>query len=175
MLPDETLQDMGPVRHLASGRPVTLAAAYAPQYAGGGRDALTDGLKGEATHRDSAWQGFHGVDLDAVIDLGAAVSSPRVEVTFLQEVPVGIYLPTDVVLSASQDGKAFIEVRTVTPEVSGDGNTAFVRSVTARFDGVSPRYLRVRARNRGTIPEGHRAAGAPAWLFVDEITVKSGP
>ena len=33
------------------------------------------------------------------------------------------------------------------------------------------RYVRVRGRTIGTIPAEHKAAGQPAWLFVDEILV----
>jgi hexosaminidase len=34
------------------------------------------------------------------------------------------------------------------------------------------RYIRVTAANIGTCPPGHKAAGAKAWLFIDEIMVE---
>jgi hypothetical protein len=40
-------------------------------------------------------------------------------------------------------------------------------------EGTGPaRYVRVRARNRGLLPDWHPAAGEYAWLFVDEIVVE---
>ena len=34
------------------------------------------------------------------------------------------------------------------------------------------RYVRVRARNFGRIPDWHPGRGSPAFIFVDEITVE---
>lgn len=34
------------------------------------------------------------------------------------------------------------------------------------------RYIRFKATNIGVVPNGHEAAGQPAWLFIDEIEVK---
>ena len=35
------------------------------------------------------------------------------------------------------------------------------------------RYVRIIARNIAKIPEGQRAAGRPAWLFVSEIVINN--
>jgi hypothetical protein len=44
---------------------------------------------------------------------------------------------------------------------------------TSRAEGltVAAWYVRLRAWNIGRIPVGHPAAGAKAWLFVDEVLV----
>ena len=36
---------------------------------------------------------------------------------------------------------------------------------------TSARYVKVFARNYGTIPQWHPGAGYPAFIFVDEITI----
>ena len=174
MLPDEALAACAcsSLQHLAREKPLRLNTAYAKQYSGGGNSALTDGNTGRPTHTDRAWQGYHGVDLDAVIDLETPVASPRVAVTFLQEIPVGIYMPTQVVFSVSTNGLEFVAVKTVSPGISETNAAVAVRTVSARLDGTVPRYVRVQARTLGKIPTGMRSAGQPAWLFADEIVIK---
>ncbi len=36
---------------------------------------------------------------------------------------------------------------------------------------ANARYIKVVAKNYGTIPDGQDGASNPAWLFVDEIQV----
>ena len=175
MLPDEALRALRtPDRHAAWQRPVRLGTAYAKQYPGAGDASLTDGNKGQPTPSDKAWQGYHGVDLDAVVDLQNPVASPQVSVTFLQQIAVGIYMPTQVVFSVSQDGKAFTAVKAVAPGIPVTDKAVAVHRVAARLDGTEPRYVRVQAFNLGKIPAGMRSAGNPAWLFVDELEIRPG-
>ena len=42
----------------------------------------------------------------------------------------------------------------------------------ARVDNVQARYVRVVAKNIGTIPDWHPGAGGKAWIFADEIIVE---
>ena len=37
---------------------------------------------------------------------------------------------------------------------------------------VIARYVKVLAKNYGTLPEGHQGVGGDAFIFVDEIEVK---
>ena len=59
------------------------------------------------------------------------------------------------------------------PTISSDDELA-IELIRADVEATA-RYLRVRAANVGTLPAGHRAAGQPAWLFVDEILVNPEP
>lgn len=169
MLSEAALRKLTPSGHAAKGCPVTLARSYAPQYPSAGRHALTDGETGAASHQDKAWQGFHGVDLEAVVDLGKPVPDPLVEMNFLENVRIGIYLPTNVIFSVSRDNRVFQAVSNVI--LRGSSDKISVEQVAARLEGHAPRYLRVQAFSLGVIPGGHRSAGAPAWLFADEIRV----
>jgi hypothetical protein len=45
------------------------------------------------------------------------------------------------------------------------------RSIAAADLNLRARYVKMRGVNIGTIPAGHPAAGAKAWLFVDELMV----
>jgi len=37
---------------------------------------------------------------------------------------------------------------------------------------VSARYVKVKAKNFGTLPNWHQGAGGDAFIFIDEITIK---
>ncbi len=159
-------------QHLALDRPVTLATAFAPQYPGGGAAGLTDGLQGRPDHRDRAWQGYLGVDLDATIDLGEVRAVQAVSATFLQSTPVGIWLPRSVEVAVSDDGKTFRVVATVAHDVPEKQEGPLTKAIGITLKDAKARYIRVRAKTLGTMPAWHPARGREAWLFVDEIVVK---
>ncbi len=53
------------------GRTITIKYPFAPQYsAGGGNIALIDHQHGGNDFRTGRWQGYEGVNLEAVVDLG---------------------------------------------------------------------------------------------------------
>ena len=175
MLPDEVLSapdPFEPVRHAGRGKPVTLATAPAATYAGDGAATLADGMVGETDH-SSAWLGFHGADLVATVDLGAATPLRSVAIHCLQARPLGIFVPANVEFEASDDGMTYRPLATVAPTIPPDKEQA-IELVRADVEATA-RYLRVRGRTIGTIPAGHKAAGQPAWLFVDEILVNPEP
>ncbi len=173
MIPDDALpKARPPVKHAARGRPVTLATPVDPRYPGGGDGALTDGLRAGPDHRDPHWQGFEGPDLSATIDLGEVTTVRRVGSSYLQSTPVGIYLPTQVEVAVSQDGKRFRVVGTTANDVPVNTEGPMTKVFAEEVKPVKTRYVRVRAKSIATIPAGQRAAGRKAWLFVDEITVE---
>ncbi len=162
----------GRIQHLALDRPVTLATKFAPQYTGGGAAGLTDGFRGRPDHRDQAWQGYLGRDLDATIDLGEVRAVGSVNATFLQSTSVGIWLPRSVEVAVSDDGKTFRVVATVKHDVPEKQEGPLTKAIGATLEGVKARYIRVRAKNLGTMPAWHHARGREAWLFVDEVVVR---
>ena len=85
---------------------------------------------------------------------------------------MGIYLPSSIEFSISDDGKAFRPVATVKPDLAPQVAGPVRREFAAEKLDARGRYVRVKAVNLGTIPEGQPAAGVKAWLFVDEIAVQ---
>ena len=158
--------------HAASGRPPVLAAPPAERYAGGGSMGLTDGLFGSRDHGDGRWQGFEGVDLEAVIDLGAPRSVRRIAVRCLQNINSWIFLPASVEYAVSADGTDFETVAAVVNDVSPRLAEAVVKEFGAELGARPARFVRVRARSVGVVPAWHYGAGGKAWLFADEIVVE---
>ena len=173
MLPDDALQPSpSDARHSAVGKTVKLAADFSPRYAAGGPNGLTDGQLGSADHLDAAWQGYHGVDLEATVDLGQAQPVRQIHARFLQQILVGIFLPPSVEFAISQDRKTFDVVATLQCDVSQKDPSSLIKTFSTEVRSQTARFVRVRARNLGAIPAWHPGApGAPAWLFCDEILV----
>ena len=151
-----------PVTHLARGKKVIYNAPYNSSYAAKGDVTLTDGIRGDWTYGDGAWQGFISKNrLDVTIDMEAATSIHSVTAAFMQVIGAEVFLPASVTISISDDGTNFTELKHQTFEVT--------KEVPIKFTDISwegnaqGRYVRYQAQS------GKEFGG---WIFTDEIIVK---
>lgn len=158
--------------HKAIGKPVSYKQDYSYRYPGNGISSLTDGIRGSVNLRDGYWQGFLGNDCEVVIDLGKIMPVMSITATFLQNPDSWVFLPTIVEYSLSQNGKTESIYNDKTNLISPKDKGPFVQPFGVFFpEGVSARYLTIKAKNIGACPSWHEGAGEKAWLFIDEITV----
>ncbi len=151
---------------------VQLESQPNPQYTAGGSQALVDGLRGKPNWRLGAWHGYQGADFTAVVDFGSVQKLHRVGAGFLQDVGSWIWMPTEVVMSVSVDGKRFKQVAQLRHEIADTQPGVVVRDLVSDIGAVRARYLRIVARNFGAIPEWHPGHGGNTFIFVDEILVE---
>ena len=151
------------VEHLARGCKVIYNAPYNATYAAGGDTALTDGLHGGWTYGDGRWQGFISRDrLDVTVDLGRLTDVHSVEMDFMQVCGPEVFLPAETVISVSDDGSEFRELRRITRDVVRDDRVTFVTDGWYAADAsVRARYIRVQARS----------GQFGGWIFTDEIVI----
>ncbi len=159
-------------RKSPEGRTIVLGTSYSAQYPAGGEAALIDGLRGSTNWRVGRWQGYLGQDLDATVDLGKVQAIRKLAVGFLQDTGSWILMPTQVTFAISEDGIHFSDFDPVPNSVPDRDYQTVVRDFEATLRPSKARYVRVRAKNYGTLPAWHSGAGSPAWLFVDEITIE---
>ena len=174
MIPDEAIAAAtgGAIQHAAIGAAITLATPVDPRYPGQGAAGLLDGRRAPDGYQAPFWLGFEGVNQTATIDLGAPTEIVRLGVGALQSTQLGIYLPARVEFSVSDDGETFTPVAEVTPQRQPQA-TGVARELmlSAPLADVRARQVRARIINLGTIPAGLPAAGARAWMFLDELVV----
>jgi hexosaminidase len=158
----------------ATGKKITLKNQPNKTYPGDGAFTLVNGVQNEkGTARSSEFVGFQGTDLDATIDFGKDVEISTIKLHTLNQNRSWIYLPTEIEVSFMP----YIDTTVITkhpPIVSlfhkvNDNNNVQVLKLT---EPKTCRYLRVRAKNFGTIQAGQPGEGKQAWLFVDEIEVE---
>lgn len=152
-----------PVDHLAVGKKVVYGpeAAYYPGYTAGGDTALVDGVIGGWTYGDHRWQGF--IDkkgMDVTIDLEQETDIHKVGADFMQLCGPGVFMPAQVVISISGDGKEFTELKRIGHKVVKDEQLSFLHF---GWEGeAKARYVRYQAS----------AGEFGGFLFTDEIVVK---
>lgn len=145
---------------------------YNNQYTGRGETGLIDLLRGGADFRSGGWQGYEGVNLDVVLDLGKKKTVKSVTASFLQDENAWIFLPEKAEVYASQNGKDFTLVGTYANEVPASDKGIILKDFTCALKNVKARYLRVVGVNMGKCPTWHKGAGYPSWIFADEIFVE---
>jgi hypothetical protein len=154
--------------------PVALRYTYNRQYHAGGPGGLVDGLRGTANWRLGDWQGYQGSDFEATVDLGEVRKLARLSSGYLQDARAWIWMPVEVEYAVSKDGEHFEVVGRVGHDVDAtDVEHVHLRELELRLSkATKARYVRVRAKNYGTIPTWHPGAGHEAFVFVDEITIE---
>lgn len=167
-----TQNEMVQVVRRNTGRSVTLFQTYNTQYTGGGDQALVDGERGGADFRTGGWQGYQHTDVTFVVDLGKAKKVESVALSCLQEANSWIWMPRYAEFWYSTDNEHFIYLGKVTHEVPEKVLTPLLYELRLRFPAIEARYIKVFAKQYGTIPEWHLGKGGQSWIFVDEIVVE---
>jgi len=158
--------------HHAIGKPVMFITKYSPRYPGSGNGTLNDGLKGSVNHRDGMWLGYHGTDMELIIDLGKEMPVNSVQANFLQNQRSWIFLPEVVEYSLSPDGKKYHSVNDVNNKISPKLEQAVIQPFNQLFMvNTTARFIRVKAKSPRVCPAWHPGAGEPCWIFADEIVV----
>lgn len=151
---------------------VDIKFPYSAQYTGGGAIGLIDGQRGNINFRTGSWQGYEGVDFEAVIDLGSQKRVSKVSASFLQDQRSWIFMPLSLEISLSNNGEEFTPAGTIANDVPDREINPIIKEFISTAINTSTRYIKVAAKNRGTCPSWHPGAGGKAWIFIDEIKIE---
>lgn len=151
-------------------RTIRLATQYANHYTAGGDMALIDFIRGSEDFRTGSWQGYEGVDVEAVVDMGKEGNYTVAKIGFLQDENAWIFMPTEVQFFVSNDGENYTLLDTDANDISYKEKGAILKDfkVNQSFTG---RYIKIVAKNRGVCPPDHKGAGGKSWIFADEIVI----
>ena len=152
---------------------IAIRNAYAPQYSAGGDRALIDGLTGTTNFRTGLWQGYEGTDMEVTIDLGKEMNVDSVYLGFLDDENAWIFAPSQVRVDVSNDTSRRLDNNIRPDYVAPGGKPAGANVVRVGTSGGVGRYVQVLVQAQKECPKGHPGEGKPAWLFCDEITIKT--
>lgn len=145
---------------------------YNPQYNARGPRGLIDGLRGSVNWKTGGWQGYQDTDFSAVIDLRGTRKISALGSGYCQDARSWIWMPRYVEYSVSEDGKNFTVVGRVDNTVDEQDYDIQTKDFVLNLESpVEARYIKVFAKNFGTIPEWHLGAGGEGFIFIDEVWV----
>lgn len=145
--------------HKGIGKKITYNKPWDKKYPAQGDESLLNGQKGGLTYDDQQWQGFLD-DLDVTIDFERREELSKVSLRFMQLTGPGIYMPANVRILASDDGKHFRELHKIQNDVSNQDETLRFKTFEFDLSGRLARYIRIIAKNE-----------KKAYLFTDEIVI----
>jgi hexosaminidase len=150
---------------------VSYTTPYDTGYSGGGDQALFNNTYANPRGDDPNWQGIPQKDFEVTIDLGESNTLSYIALNFFQHIAsTSVMLPTEVMISTSEDGVNFKTVLNKTLETIKERDP-FIKKIETEFKKQAVSFIKVTAKNRGQLPQWHILKG-DAWIFVDEVTVK---
>lgn len=156
----------------ATACPVELLQPTHKNYTYKGGVTLTDGLLGDKGFGTGRWLGFSGNDLEAVIDLKQNTDVSSVSLNTCVDKGSWIFDARNIEVSVSADGKSFTKVASKSLPALEEQTPDNIYTYELTFPQTTTRYVKVTATSEHNIPEWHGGKGKPAFLFVDEISVK---
>ena len=156
----------------ATACPVELLQPTHKNYTYNGGATLTDGLLGDKGFGTGRWLGFSGNDLEAVIDLKQNTDVSSVSLNTCVDKGSWIFDARNIEVSVSADGKTFTKVASKSLPALEEQTPDNIYTYELTFPQTTTRYVKVTATSEHNIPEWHGGKGKPAFLFVDEISIK---
>ena len=155
----------------STGKKIRLTTEPGSNFPGeGGAFGLVNGILSEKGQNSSEWLGWQGEDLEAIIDLGGMQKVSRVNVHILTARGSQPCKPQFLEVSTSSSGTKYDPVGRTTEIINDSLNMG---RLALEFTPITTRYIIVKVKNFGTIPDGMPGAGNKAWLYADEIQVWS--
>lgn len=151
---------------------IDIQSVYTPQYHGGGPLGLLDGIEGDLNWRKGDWQGYQGQDFECVVDMKKARKISSVNTTFLQDSRAWVLMPTEVEYFVSTDGRDFKSVGKIQNKFNPKITDVTILPFEVSFAAQPVRYVKVRAKHFGKLPDWHQGFGGDAYIFVDEVRIK---
>jgi hexosaminidase len=159
--------------HRAVNARVSYQSEFSEWYTAGGEKALVDSKLGTLDFRDGSWQGFWGNDFSCVVDLGEDKPIREVSANFYQYNNSCIFMPEIMEVLVSNAGDASTPLSIVLPKTTPQQRGKQIENLSImRENPINARYIKLKAKNIGKVPDWHEAAGSDAWIVIDEIIVE---
>lgn len=134
-------------------------------------NVLVDGKRGFGDYSTGQWIGQESKDLEFIIDLNKSDLISQISIGYLHDPSNWIISPKWFEVSFSQDGKLFSKPLKSASSTKIDEKESFKGLLTLKIE-QQKKYVKIRIKGIGKLPESHQSTGNPAWFFVDEIIIK---
>ncbi len=148
--------------HAFLGKKWTCWVEPSSYYQGTNDIVLSDGIEGRRPWHGAEWLGFRDSVVEFTMDLKEKTALKTIEVGFLESQPSWIYLPRDVELFYSKNGRRWKSIK-----------ASQISEKTVLKINADCRFLKLRI-NQMPIINGGEGKGQKPWLFMDEIVVEIG-
>lgn len=150
----------------------TYKHEFDERYTGGGGMALTDERFGTTNFQNGEWQGFEGIDLEAIINLEKETLINKLTLTTLNDPNVWIFMPRKVSFYISNNGINFTKVAEVDNDLPVETTQLIIKKFETELIQQNARFIKVFAESVRYCPQWHKGAGYKCWLFADELTIE---
>jgi len=161
----------GPLIHKALHKPVRLLTENTPEFVSKGARTLVDGTGGTEDFQYN-WLGWNETDMKLEIDMEEQTKIGKIEMSFLENHRHYMFLPKEIRIELSDDGKNYKQVSFVTIEGPFEIVSAPIRKFSFDLDKAKARYIKVTAVNQTEIPAWRKRKDRKPWLMIDEIIVE---
>jgi len=146
-----------------------------PMRRAGANRSLIDLARAGVESYDRNWLPVEKSDLDVILDLGQVRTVEELTLGCLENHGARIFLPASVEISLSTDNKDFQVAAAEAYPVPDSLRPAALKALTFGLKKAQARYVRIKAKNLGTLPKWHKNAAAQnpaAIMSFDEIIVQ---
>lgn len=157
--------------HKAINSKIKQENSYNNVYKASGEKGLVDGEIGSGKIRDGNWQGFLGVDIDCVIDIGKEIEITEIGANFLHKQLSWILAPKFITIQTSVDGITWKNWGTIESKVDPKNKEIILETLSKTKPTENVRFVKFFAKNLDQLPEWHDFYKGKSWLFIDEIFV----
>ena len=145
-------------------------------YMGKNNNTLIDGVEGVEGDWGSNWIGYQGDTFDLTSSLIQPTKVESLSVGFMLYQGSWIFLPKKIVVFTSEDGINYVENGVYIPQEPADKQNDKVSRVELDINLDNPtlaKFIKLRILPVAKLPDWHGGKGSNAWMFLDEINVKS--
>ena len=152
---------------------ISYRTMYSENYVGGGNYGLLDGKLGSLNFRDGNWQGFWGKHAEVTIEFENQQLINQISAQFYHYINSWIFRPESMEVFTSENGINWISKGNTRTEIQKKTRGKMIVPMTINFKNpLHVKFIKMKAQNILQVPGWHEAAGADAWLFIDEIKIR---
>lgn len=151
---------------------IRLLAQPDTQYAGSGEKALSDLQKGGSDLHDGRWLGFRGDTVEAEFVFSKPVSCRQIIVSTLSDPGSWIFPPRRIDIYGETTSGTWQHLGNWKSNQQYNwkqqsADYALYKEIEIKQ--IPARRFKLKVISFGYLPADHPGAGAPAWLFLDEV------